>query len=230
MQTATGMHCAVKPPAGADELADLLMKDELQFAVFQGVEFAWEQQKHPKLSPLVIAVNQSRERRAQLVVKKDCLAHGWSDLRGKDLAIPRRSRDHCFLFCTRHCQENGTAPRQFFSRITKPASVEEALDDVVDGDVPAAVVDQIGLKAYERRKPGRWARLKVLCTSEPFPDTVVAYHAGALDKKTLEHCREGLVRADETKIGQLLLSMWMITHFEQVPAGFDKLLSDIRKV
>jgi ABC-type phosphate/phosphonate transport system substrate-binding protein len=129
----------------------------------------------------------------------------------------------------RHCQECGATAGQFFSRITRPATVEDALDDVVDGDVVATVVDAVGLKAYQQRKPGRAARLRTLHSSEKFPDTVVAYHAGALNQGTLERCRTGLLQADKTKRGQLLLSLWMLTHFEELPKDFGKRLADIRQ-
>jgi ABC-type phosphate/phosphonate transport system substrate-binding protein len=230
MQAATGQPSEIVKPMAAGTLADRLLKDDLQLAAFQGVEFAWEQQKHAALRPLLIAVNQTRDRQAHLVVRKDSPAQGWLDLRGLTLGVPRRSREHCHLFVGRHCHECGATALQFFSRITRPATIEDALDDVVDGDVTAAVVDGVGLKAYEQRKPGRATRLRRLCASEKFPDTVIAYHAGALSPETLERCRAGLLRANKTQRGRLLLSLWMLTHFEELPKDFDKRLAEIRRV
>jgi ABC-type phosphate/phosphonate transport system substrate-binding protein len=229
MEVATGLPSEVVQPVPPALLADRLLKDELQLAAFQGVEFAWEQQKHAALRPLLIAVNQTCDRQAHLLVRNDSHAQGWSDLRGTALAIPCRSREHCHLFMGRHCRECGARAEQFFSRITKPATTEDALDDVVDGDVVATVVDTVGLKAYEQRKPGRAARLRILHSSEKFPDTVVAYHAGALSQATLERCRTGLLQADKTQRGRLLLSLWMLTHFEELPKDFDKRLANIRQ-
>ena len=100
---------------------------------------------------------------------------------------------------------------------------------MVDGTVQAAVVDGVGLEAYKRRKPGRFAKLKELLKSELFPDTVVAYHRGALDDATLERFRSGLMRADKTATGRLLLMLWTLTAFEAVPPDYEQMLGDIAK-
>src|SRR5207244_6848780 len=57
--------------------------------------------------------------------------------------------------------------KTFFPKITSPENTEDALDDVVDGVVQAAVVDRAGLEAYKRRKPGRFNRLKEVARSQP---------------------------------------------------------------
>jgi ABC-type phosphate/phosphonate transport system substrate-binding protein len=229
MQQATGMRSTVVPPACADDLAAQLEKDELKLAVLQGVEFAWEVEKHPQIRPLAIIVNQSRDRQAVLVVRKDSGVKRWSDLKAAAVALPLRSRLHCHLFLERQCRECGLKPQSFFSRITGSENIEEALDDLVDGVVDAAAVDRIGIAAYARRKPGRFEKLKVIFTSERFPDTVVAYRAGAFDAPTLQHFREELLKADKKFIGRHILTLWMVTAFEPVPADYDQLLSQIRR-
>lgn len=42
----------------ADRLAERLTNGKTSLGIFQGCEFAWVRQQHPKLSPLVVAVNQ----------------------------------------------------------------------------------------------------------------------------------------------------------------------------
>ena len=74
-----------------------------------------------------------------------------------------------------------------------------------------------------------FAKLKELLKSESFPDTVVAYHRGALDDATLKLFRDGLIKADKTATGRLLLMLWMLTAFEPVPPDFDQMLTDIAK-
>lgn len=229
VQKSTGIPCTILEPLPTADLAERLAKDRLQLAIFQGVEFAWEHPKRPDLHPLVVLVNHQRDRQAMLVVKGDSAAAGWKDLQKMSLALPQRSREHCHLFLERHCRESGGAPKEFFSRVTSPANVEDALDDLVEGIVGAAVVDRIGLASYERRKPGRFGKLKVLLSSERFPDTVVAYRTGALDEATLQRFRKGLLEAGKSLAGRHMLAFWMATGFEPPPADYDKLLADIVK-
>jgi len=229
MQAQTGLPSEVASPTDTDELADKLMRGQLHLGIFQGVEFAWMCQKHPDLRPLVIAVNQHPNRQAHLLVRQDFPAANFAGLNGKTLAIPKRSREHCLLFVERQCQQLGREPAKFFSRIPTPDNIEEALDDVVDGTVQAAVVDGVGLECYKRRKPGRFAKLKELLKSELFPDTVVAYRQGALDEATVKRFREGLLKADKTATGRLLLMLWTLTAFQPVPPDFDRMLTDIAK-
>jgi ABC-type phosphate/phosphonate transport system substrate-binding protein len=229
VQKSTGVPCKILDPMPYEDLGERLAKDRLQLAIFQGVEFAWEHPNRPELRPLVILVNQQRDRQAKLVIRADSAAGRWFDLKNTALALPQRSRDHCRLFIERHCRENGGTPEQFFSRITAPTTVEDALDDLAEGAIGAAVVDRIGLTSYERRKPGRYGKLKVLLSSERFPDTVIAYHAGALDEATLQRFRQGLLQADKTLVGRHMLALWTATSFELPPADFEKLLVDIPK-
>ena len=54
----TGVSGDLIPSGDADSLARQLKADEVQLAVFHGVEFAWVHQNYPTLKPLVIAVNE----------------------------------------------------------------------------------------------------------------------------------------------------------------------------
>jgi ABC transporter, phosphonate, periplasmic substrate-binding protein len=150
-------------------------------------------------------------------------------LRGKELAIPLHSRLHVVLFVEYYCRQSGQASGTFFKQINRKTSLEDALDDVVDRRIAAVVVDHVGLRAYERRKPGRCTRLKTLCSSEKFPDSVVAYRKGVLSRGTLRQCLDGLLRADQDKMGKFLLAFWGITDFEAVPENFSESLIEIRK-
>ena len=82
-------------------------------------------------------------------------------------------RPRCLrLFIQRQCEAYGKKPEAFFSKITPAENVEDALDDVVDRVVQVAVLDRVALEAYQRRKPGRFRRLKEVAHSPPFPPTV----------------------------------------------------------
>jgi ABC-type phosphate/phosphonate transport system substrate-binding protein len=229
MQKSAGVPCKILPASPSQELGNRLAKDAIQLGVFSGVEFAWESARHPGLRPLAILINQHPDRRAVLLVRGQSAAAGFAGLKQGVLAVPSRSPEHCRLFVENKCRTLKTTCEKYFSSIAEPGTTEDALDDLVDGKVAAAVVDKVGLEAYQRRKPGRFGKLKALLTSGPFPDTVIAYHAGALDAATLQRLRQGLCDADETLVGRHMLTLWMATSFELPPESFDKLLLETAK-
>jgi len=197
--------------------------------VFHGFEFAWARLKYPVLKPLMIAVNQQRNPKALLVVHRDSLATGFGDLQGKNLALPRFTREYCRLFMQRRCETCGQCAEKLFGRITNPSDIDDALDDVVDGIVQATVVDSVSLASFQKRKPVRFARLKIIQESETFPAGVVVYHPGALDEATLKRFRDGMVNASRSLRGQQLLALVRMTGFEQVPDDYNDLLTSIAK-
>src|SRR5439155_18653426 len=152
-----------------EKLGEDLTKDRMQLGVFFGHEFAWAREKYPELKPLVIVVNQIPYQRAYLLVRKDDKLSAFSDLKGKSLAIARHTHEPCYLFLERKCQATGVKMEDFFPKITHPDNVEAALDDLVDGTVGAALVDEVAISSYKRRKPGRFAKLKELERSPIFP-------------------------------------------------------------
>jgi ABC-type phosphate/phosphonate transport system substrate-binding protein len=230
MRAQTGLETDLKPPTDAETLAKEVLDKKLDLGIFQGIEFAWEQQKHPELKPLVILINLHPGRESHLLVRKDARATRWCDLKGKTLALPLHTREHAYVFLEKQCRQcGGKDARHFFNKITRPETIEDALDDVIEGKVPAALVDDVGLEAYRRRKPGRADKLRDFSKSEMFPDTVIAYRDGALDEATLKRCREGLLKGHQTLEGRLLLMFWRVTSFQPVPDDFDRLLADIAR-
>ena len=225
----TGFDSELSPPTDTETVAELLSKNKVQLALFEGVEFAWAKQNWPDLQPLVIVVNEHRNRQAFLIVRQDSNITRFSDLQGKQLAIPRRSRSHCHLFVERLSQENGKEMKDFFSKVIASTGAEAALDDLVDGGLQAVIVDREALNCYKRRKPGRFDKLRELQKSEVFPDSVIAYRSGVFDEAVLNRFRDGLKKADSTAIGRQLLILWQMTSFEPVPADYEKMLADIGK-
>src|SRR5207302_5268891 len=114
------------------------------------------------------------------------------------LALPNQTREHCQMFLRRNCLQCKKEPAKFFSKITNPANVEDALDDVFDRVVQVCVVDGVSLDCYKRRKPGRFAKLKIVYSSETFPAAVVAFRPGILDEATLKRFRDGMIHANRT--------------------------------
>jgi ABC-type phosphate/phosphonate transport system substrate-binding protein len=229
MEAQTGISGQLVPSGDASNLGQQLMEDKVQLGVFHGIEFAWARLKYPELRPLVIAINQERYLRACLIVRADSKMTSFADLKNSVIALPHQTRDHCHLFLRQRCLECKKEPASFFAKITTPANAEDALDEVVDGTVQATVVDSVTLDCYKRRKPGRFAKLKVAQPSEAFPAAVVVFRPGILDEAMLTRFREGMLNANRTAMGRQLMTLWKLTGFEQVPSDYDQTLTDIAK-
>jgi ABC-type phosphate/phosphonate transport system substrate-binding protein len=210
-------------------LGKQLNDGKLKLGVFHGVEFSWAQQKYPGLRPLVIAINRHRHLRAHLVVRYDNANKSLADLKGKKIALPNGSREHCHLFLEREARKCGGTPKEFFGAVVVHPDMEAALDDVLRRKVDAAVVDGVSLESYKLLKPGCHSGLKIVLESEVFPAAVVAYRAGALDDATLARCRDGLVRANQSTRTRELMFMWRMTAFETIPDDYQEILTAIRK-
>jgi len=211
------------------ELADKLAKGELQVGVFQGYEFAWAQAKHPTLKPLAVAVGTSRYPAACVLVRRDNGAKDFAALEGQSLCLPDLGQRHLHLFAEQESRGKCKELKDFFSKVGSRPDVEECLDDVVDGAVQAAVVDHDAVEAYQRRKPGRFDKLKVVAKSVPFPPVVIAYGEKGLDEATVQRFRDGLLSAGNNEKGKVMLTLFRLTAFEEAPQEFGKMLAQTRK-
>lgn len=211
------------------ELADKMEKNEIQLGVFHGFEFAWAQGKNPKLKPLMIAVNQRRTVRALLVTRDDCAAETFAQLKGKEISIPKQSRGHCWLFVEKSCDGCGCNLDSFFAKVQRHANMEDALDDVVRGEVDCCVVDCVALSCYAQIKPGCHKRLKVVERSAGFPAATIAYREGHLDQETLDRFRTGMVNANKNAQARQLMTLCKLTGFEEVPEDYQQQLDAIRR-
>jgi ABC-type phosphate/phosphonate transport system substrate-binding protein len=128
----------------------------------------------------------------------------------------------------RQAEANGKKAEEFFSKITTPENIEDALDDAVDAK-ESVVVDRTALEAFKRRKPGRFKQLKEVAKSPPFPPPVIAYYDGMLDDATLTKFKDGLLGASKKERGQTLLTLFHLTGFETPPQDFEKVLNETRK-
>jgi ABC-type phosphate/phosphonate transport system substrate-binding protein len=229
MKAMTGVTGELVPGGGPMHLGKQLADGQVQLGVFHGVEFAWVRLKHPELQPLMIAVNQHVHLRCHLVVRDDNKAQELADLKGKVLALPRGTREHARLFLQRNCRLCGQEAKALFAKITTPGTTEDALDDVVDDEAQATIVDGVVLDCYKRRKPSRYARLKTLVLSEVFPAGVVVYHPGTLDSATVQRFRTGMINANKDALGKQMLTLWKLTGFEPVPDDYEATLTNIVK-
>jgi ABC-type phosphate/phosphonate transport system substrate-binding protein len=213
-----------------DEMRDQLDSGKLDLGVFHGFEFAWMKQKSPTLQALMVAAPQHRPLKALLVVNQNCPAKTLSDLRGKAVAMPVGTREYVRLFLARQCQALGNSPDAFFSQVTKPLTPDTSLHEVVDEKgVQAAIVDGGMLQSYTANYSGRAKRLKVLVSSDSFPESVVAYSPGKVDPDIILRFRQGMSTAHQTALGQRLLSLWSMAGFQPIPPNYDEQLAECLK-
>lgn len=226
MQETTGLTGELVVGGDPFTVARQLDDGKLQLGVFHGFEFAWVRQKHPELRPLMVASNAKTPPQSYVLVTGESPAAGFADLKGKDVAVPKRSKEYSRRFVERLSREQGAAgAKEFFGRVVVPANTESALDELRQGKFHAAVVDAYGLEFYRDLKPGVFAKLKVLAQSDAFAPTVVAYKQGALPEATRKRVLDGLRTAHKTETGRDMMQKWKITSFEPVPADFDALLA-----
>ncbi len=229
IKSETGFENEILPQKDWEELAEKLAGGQLHLGVFQGYEFAWAKEKYPNLQPLAVAVNVHPYRDAHVVVRQDNRASDFASLQGQALALPRVGQGQLGLFLERQSLTHGKAMDGFFARLTNPDNVEDALDDVVDGVVGAAVVDRVALEAYKRRKPGRFNRLKEVAHSQAFPPPLVASYDNVVDQATRKRFQDGLLNARRKERGQRLLTLFKLTGFETAPANFQQMVAETQK-
>lgn len=228
MKEFTGLNGLPGPGGDAYALAKDIVEDRVHLGVFQGVEYGWVSQKYPELKPLMIAVSKYHSLKAHLIVKADDGAKGFGDLKGQQICIPFRAREHLNLFAEKHCSQTGMCtPKSYFSRVGKPLSSEAAIDEVLSGKSAAAIVDTLAWESYAEVHPGRYRKLKSAIDSESFPTAVVVYRQGFLSDATLAKFRQGMTTANKSEKGRELMTMWKLTGFEPVPPAYAQAVAEI---
>jgi ABC-type phosphate/phosphonate transport system substrate-binding protein len=229
IQAVTGFGSDIVALDNHEVLAERLASSKLQLGVFMGYEFAWAQARHPKLKVLAVSVNHHLYQYPALVVHRDGPVSDLADLKGKPLALPRMGQGYGRLFVAAQSRVAGQDPSALLGHIESFENVETPLDDVVDETGQAAVVDRLGLEAYQRRKPGRFARLKKLSESPPMPPALIAYYDGNLDQQTVTRLRDDLTKAHKQLQGELLLMLFRLTRFAPPSPDLERVLADTRK-
>jgi ABC-type phosphate/phosphonate transport system substrate-binding protein len=223
----TGLANEIVKQKNWRELADKMAKGEYQLGVFQGYEFAWAQEKKSDLKALALAINAHPYPVVSVLVQKDGMIKDFAALEGQSFALPATGQRYLRLFVER--QAKGKELEKFFSKISAPDIVEDALDGVVDGTIKAAVVEKGALEAFKRRKPARFAKLKEIAKSQPLPPVIVAYYGNSLDDATLKRVREGLLTAANKERGETLLTLFRLTGFVLPPSDFNAVIAQTRK-
>lgn len=207
-------------------LSDQMAAGRFDIGVYHGFEYAWVRERNPHLKPFAVTVPPGRWLRAAVVVRSDSTASRLADLANEPVLVPRGAKAHVHLYLDR---ERAKLPATTATPTLKPLlTPEEVLDQVVAGDAPAAVVDAANLVGYQNLQPGAAKQLKVLCQSDRFPPTVLAYNTKTADPAAVEQVRRLLVNANQTPAGKPLMMLWSLQGFEDVPADFDAALKAVR--
>lgn len=207
-------------------LSDQMAAGRFDLGVFHGFEFAWVRERNPNLQPVVVTVPPGRWLRTLVVVRADSKLSGLADLKDEPVLVPRGAKAHVHLYLER---ERAKLPTNVAAPKLKPLiTPEEALDQVVSGDAAAAVIDSANLTGYQNLQPGAARQLRVLCQSERFPPTVMAYNKGTANPAAVEQVRRLLLNANQTPAGKPLMMLWSLQGFEDVPADYEAALKVTR--
>jgi ABC-type phosphate/phosphonate transport system substrate-binding protein len=212
-----------------ENLAAEVKDGKVDLGVFHGFEYAWGRQKNPDMRPLLIGINQRAFNRAVVVVCQDDKVADAAGLQGKIFALPQLARETERIFVERRIVGPGMALEKWFSKVATPRTAQDALDDLSEKNVDAAVVDEMDLEDYRKDFPKTAARLRVLVESEKFPPVTVAYQPGRLDQDTADKILEGMIEANKTERGRKLLKLCRLTAFDRTPGDFDQSLAEILK-
>jgi len=229
MEEQTGIEGEVVNGGDPFALAQKLADDKVQVGIFHGHEFAWAKQKHPDLQAVALCVAGQKTAKVHLVVLNTSKAASYADLKGKTIAVPRKSKEYCRLYLERKCVRGGTAPDKFYSKVLTPIEPEQGMDYVVAGKVQAAIVDAVSLEQYRKERPGRAKWLKSIQTSEPFPCGVIACYKDRFPESDVNKFRQALINARTTATGRQTLELFRLTSFEAAPEDHDVQLEAVAK-
>jgi hypothetical protein len=176
-----------------DMIMDGLVAGQIDYALIPGYEYMWVRRLHPELEPLLYGTNGSAGsvgEHVNIVVRSNFLPYAGTvernrnmeRLRGSRLSVyPQRPHDLFFLHWQIYSVELSDATF-FAANPVASDNAEEAIDNIIDGPVKSApppcdvvVVDDTTLTSYQRRKPGRAARLLVLQRSPIIPGPALIY-------------------------------------------------------
>jgi ABC-type phosphate/phosphonate transport system substrate-binding protein len=221
----TGVNGEFTVVHGPAAMGQQMQAGKLHLGVLHGVEYGWLKPQCPECRPLLIAVNASPVLKAHVLVARESTAREAADLKGQTVARPRRALYHTRLYLERLLNAD---PQQFF-QVRDVDNTEAAIEAVIEKAAQLTVVDGNQMEVYRQRKPGRFARLKVLHESPGFPTAVVVYRPVAGREETVRQFREAMLKANQTREGRQTLTLWRLTGFREVPKDYEKIVDDIVK-
>jgi ABC-type phosphate/phosphonate transport system substrate-binding protein len=224
MEKQSGLTGEVEICPDALTMAKKLHDQKLEIGVFHGFEYAWAKSKYNDLVPISVAVPQGKIVQAHLVVHADSPLKKIAELEGESILIPRGAKAHCLLYLEK--ARSGIAKTHARTVPKTGMTPEEVLNAVAMGEQPAALVDAASLVGYQSLQPGAAKQLRILASSELFPQSLLAARKGGLSDATITRLREGLTTAHKTAQYKPLMMMWNLQGFEEIPTTYE---NDLQK-
>jgi ABC-type phosphate/phosphonate transport system substrate-binding protein len=218
---------SVKPEfqfATPDHLAKLLSDGKVKLAVMPGIEYGWLGEKAKDLAPVAVAYTNDIKLKAYIIAKADTKGRKVGDLRGKKLAMARRTQHHTQVFLTESISKVGCCPTSFFADCTVTQDTDAAIESVLDGVVEAVAIDSHSWTVFCERKPGRAKRLMIIAESPHFPTAVIVYKPGVISDEQLQSLREGLMTAHQKPFCKQIMNFWRISQFVPFTPEYDQIV------
>jgi ABC-type phosphate/phosphonate transport system substrate-binding protein len=227
IQDKSGLKGSVKVLPDYTSLADEIAAGRIDIGVFHGFEYAWVKDM-PDLVPLVVTVPNCGKVQACLVVHADSKVTDAKDLKGACVLVPKMTKAHCHMYLERlrdKIPAGDCCPAKSGS-----LTPHETLIEVANERADAALVDISALLSLQRELPAAFKQLRVLKQSELLPSAVVVYRKGALDAKTIDKIRNGLIDCVNSPMGKLFAMFWQLKGFENVTPEYHAQVANSLKV
>jgi len=210
---------------GVDAMARGMKEGKLQMGVLHSWEYAWLKAECPDAEPLVVAVTDQVIQKVHVLVPKDSPAKSLDDLKGKTMALPRRS-PHVVKFYLERLPKTGNE-ELFKMREVKDA--DDAIEDLISGKSQLTMVTSSALKVYRDRKPVRAERVRTVAESPAFPPPALIYRPSQVEQDVLQRFRDAMLKAHESSEGRQTLTLWRISTFQPVPKDYQQMVEAVGK-
>jgi ABC-type phosphate/phosphonate transport system substrate-binding protein len=225
----TGMAGDLELLPDWEAMSNRIKDGTLSAGVLHGFEFAWAKKVNPDLQALIVSRPHEPRITGCIVVKangdKQFTQPG--QLVGPSVLVPKGLKAHVHLFYE-------TLRKGYPANALQPlgapkGTADEAISAVLAGEADAALVDFAAVSGFQALRPGAGKNVKILVESEPFPVSVLAVKKGVVDANTLTQIRDGLTQAHKTAEGKMLMMLWNLKGFAEVPKDYDAQLDKIYK-
>ncbi len=212
-----------------ETLAKDLQDGKTNLGVITGVELGWLGDKAKGLTPLAIAYTSDIKLKAYVLMLKNNKTPSMLELKGKKLAMPRRTQHHAQVFLHDRIARAGGQPQGFFGTSVVPPDTDAAIESVLDKEVDAVIVDGTSWEVFQERKPGRAKKLMVVAESPSFPTAAIVYKPGSIPEADVKKLRDGLYTAHQSPFCRQILNFWRISQFIPSSPEYDVLVKEIVK-
>ena len=212
-----------------DNLAQKLQQGKADLGVIAGIELGWLGDKANGLSTLAVAYTSDIKMKAYVLMRKDTNSHNILELKGKKLALPKRTQQHAQIFLHDSINRCGCQPQGYFAASVIPPDTDAAIEAVLDKEVDAVVVDGSSWDVFQERKPGRARKLMVVAESPNFPTAAIIYKPGTIVEADVKKLRDGLYSAHQQPFCRQILNFWRISQFIPATPEYDQLVKNIVK-